>query len=123
MLFAEGRPQGFLAVHVDDGIWAGEGPRFRDAQAYIRNHLNVKKEHNGKFTFLGRNFVEDENGLKMDQREYLNTVKPIEILKDRRRRPEMEATPPEMTAFKSLVKQMAWPARNSAPVRPDAGRA
>ena len=28
----DGEIVGILAVHVDDGLWAGEGPRFEDAR-------------------------------------------------------------------------------------------
>ena len=33
-----------MCVHVDDGIWAGEGPEFHEAQRKLRKLINVKVE-------------------------------------------------------------------------------
>eukprot|EP00972_Heterocapsa_arctica_P073101 10797658-Heterocapsa_arctica.AAC.1 len=45
---------GLLILHVDDGLWAGQGLQFHAAQDKIRKEFSLTKEKTGTFEFLGR---------------------------------------------------------------------
>ena len=113
---SSGKPCGLLVVHVDDGIGCGAVPVFAKAKEFVRKSLNVKKEKSGDFDFLGKHFVQDAEGnVVIDQRAYVLGIQRMHL--DARRRPEPSsvATAEEKTLFKSLVQQLAWPARSSMP--------
>ena len=44
---------GLLILHVDDAIWAGEGPLFKQAQDHIRKEFKLSKENMAGSTSSG----------------------------------------------------------------------
>ena len=105
-----------LCVHVDDGLWAGFGEKFEKAKAYVRSKLNVKKEHKQQFEFLGRTIKQlDDFTILINQHEYINKIEPIFVTTARRRTPDAKATPEEVSKYRSLGQQLAWPARTTLP--------
>ena len=107
---------GILVVHVDDGLWGGRGAVFEKAKDYVRKHLNVKKEHQKEFTFLGKRIRQDDAGnVLVDQPLYIKEIEPIYLPAHRRRDSQADATTEEVTKYKSLTQQLAWPARSSMP--------
>ena len=118
---SRGELVGVLAVHVDDGIWAGVGEIFRRAQTYVRKKLNMTKEklardNGGKLDFLGRCIEQKADWtVKVQQHKYVMEIRPMFIPAARRRTPKAKATEEERTKFLSLVQQLSWPARSSMP--------
>ena len=53
--------------------------------------------------------------ITIDQQDYIKNIKPNYIPAHRRKTPEDKATEEEKTKFKSLVQQLAWPARSIMP--------
>eukprot|EP00959_Pyramimonas_sp_CCMP1952_P139309 2915636-Pyramimonas_sp.AAC.1 len=49
-----GKVEAVLCVHVDDGLRGGTGERFARAKKIVRKKLNVTKEKQGRFEFLGQ---------------------------------------------------------------------
>ena len=71
--------KGMLAVHVDDGIWAGTGPLYEKARAKVREKLNVKKEATSDFNFLGRHVTQKDDGtIILDQHDFIGKIVKIE---------------------------------------------
>ena len=107
---------GALILHVDDGLWTGTGSRFKSAQGCVRRAFKALKEKNGEFDFLGRHVTQDEHfNITVDQHQYIREIRPIYVTAARRRDAAMDATPHEESSYRSLVAQLAWPARNSVP--------
>jgi hypothetical protein len=109
------RLTGMLCVHVDDGVWAGEGKGFRKAQETLRRLMRFKVEKTGEFDLLGRHVAQTKEGIRVDQWSYLKSLKPVLVSKERRRNREALLTPHEKTQFLSLTQQLAWPARVTLP--------
>eukprot|EP00972_Heterocapsa_arctica_P008692 1274821-Heterocapsa_arctica.AAC.1 len=62
---------GLLILHVDDGLWAGQGLQFHAAQGKIRKEFNLTKEKNGTFEFLGRKVVQTADfSITLNQHNY-----------------------------------------------------
>ena len=70
----------------------------------------------GTFEFLGRWISQDKkHNITVTQHDYVKNIKPIYVPAARRRTPNALATDEEVTKYKSLVQQMAWPARSTLP--------
>ena len=110
----QGKLCGVLCVHVDDGLWAGEGDTFERARSKLRELINIGKEQRGSFEFLGRHVEQAEDyTIRVDQHEYVRKIKPIYIPASRRRTPSDSLTGVELSQYLSLVQQLAWPVRTT----------
>ena len=67
LLDKKGQTCGMLVVHVDDGLWAGHGKEFEQAQRKLRTLINVKVEKNGSFEILGHHTEQTDEGIKVQQ--------------------------------------------------------
>ena len=115
-IYENGKITGVVAVYVDDGLWAGAGAEYDRVRAKIRAALNIKTECSGCFKFLGRVVTQHADySSVVDQKQYVLDIEPIHIPKQRRANPKAVATPAEVTKYKSLVAQLAWPARCTLP--------
>ena len=56
-----GQVQGLLVAHVDDGCTAGFGDKYEQAMVMLREKLDVRKEAEFEFKFLGRWIRQDEH--------------------------------------------------------------
>ena len=53
--------------------------------------------------------------MSIDQHQFINDLEPIHIPKERRRQPNSKVTAKEEHDYRSLVGQLAWPARETLP--------
>jgi len=106
---------GMLVVHVDDGVWAGSGPAFVAVQKRLRGLINIKVEKKGQFDVLGRHVTQTQDGICVQQWEYLAKMQGILVARARRANGGASLTPQERTQYLSLVQQLAWPARTTLP--------
>jgi len=111
----DGKLCGMLVVHVDDGIWAGHGKKFLEAQSALRKKINIKTEQANNFTVLGREVKQTPDMIEVSQEKYVRGIKPVYIPAVRRRQPDAPLLAQEQTAYNSLVAQLAWPARSTLP--------
>jgi len=75
----------------------------------------MSKSKNGDFEVLGRRVVQNSEGIRVDQWDYLKKLKPVPVAKARKQRADASLTPGERTQFLSLTAQLAWPARTTIP--------
>ena len=111
-----GHIEAALCVHVDDGLWGGTGERFEAAKRIVRQKLNVTKEKNGTFEFLGRRINQLENkSIEVDQHTYIDKMEKIFVPASRRKDPEAKTTEEELSKYRSLGQQLSWAARTTLP--------
>ncbi|CAK0857899.1 unnamed protein product, partial [Prorocentrum cordatum] len=112
----KGKIEAVLCVHVDDGLWGGTGERFARAKEIVREKLNVTKEKQGQFEFLGRRINQlPDKSMEVDQHEYIEKMEKIFVPASRRKDPESKATEEELSKYRSLGQQLSWPARTTLP--------
>ena len=105
-----------LVLHVDDAAHAGEGPAYERALNYIRSKLTIGKEEQDEFEFLGRHVVQHKDfTIEIDQHTYVKAIPKVSVSMERRRKSQELLTPKEVHDYRSLVGQLAWPARESMP--------
>jgi hypothetical protein len=106
---------GMLILHVDDGLWAGQGPLYAAAKDKIRKEFNLH-ERNGTFKFLGRKVIQTSDfSITLSQHDYVKEISPIYLEPSRCKKYSLPATTDEITAFRNMITQLAWPARNTLP--------
>ena len=107
---------GMLVLHVDDAAYAGEGPIFEKAMQHLRKKFIIGKEEFDDFVFLGRHVVQKKNfEIEIDQKEYVQSLTKVAVSKDRRAQTKSRLTAKEEHDYRSIVGQLAWPARESMP--------
>ena len=107
---------GMLVLHVDDACFAGEGPMWEKAMQRLRSRFTIGKEEYDDFTFLGRHVVQKPDcSIEIDQHEYVKSIQRVPVLKERRSKPKETLSAKELHDYRSLVGQLAWPARESMP--------
>jgi len=112
----DGSNGALLCLHVDDACYAGEGPEFEKAMNYIRGKFTLGKEEKDDFDFLGRHVVQRKDfTVELDQWAYIKALERVHVSKERRSNPKSPLTPKELHDYRSLVGQLAWPARDTMP--------
>ena len=121
---------GLAICHADDVLWTGAGVDFDAGCDRVRARLDLKSEVTaGKdgAPFLGRVIkVVDDGHVVVDQTAYVREIKSIPLPMCLRRVPELLADTDAfrlqgfspgtyLTLYRSLVQQMAWPARSTTP--------
>ena len=107
---------GMLVLHVDDACHIGEGAMYERALQHIRATLTLCKEEADDFVFLGRHVVQhDDCSIEIDQHAYVKSIEKVRVPQDRRRQSSESLQPAEIHSYRSLVGQLAWPARESMP--------
>ena len=113
---AKGQCVGMLVLHVDDACYGGSGPEYDACVAKTRQAFKLGSEKEWDFEFLGRHVVQHEDySISVDQHAFVQGLHHIHIPKDRRRNSKGRLTAKEEHDYRSLVGQLAWPARESMP--------
>ena len=115
VLDKNGQICGMMVVHVDDGVWAGQGREFEQAQKKLRSLINIKVEKNGSFEILGRHVEQTQEGIRVQQWDYVSKITPITVPAVRRKCKDAPLTPQERTQYLSVTQQLSWPARTTMP--------
>jgi hypothetical protein len=107
---------GFMVLHVDDACYGGEGKFYKDAIDNVLKQFKIGTENEKEFDFLGRHVKQlDDFSIEIDQHQYVSGLERVHIPKERRMKPKAKLTADELTTFRSIVGQLAWPARETMP--------
>ena len=110
------RNHGMLILHVDDACFAGRGKQWEKAMQYVRAHFTIGKEEYNDFTFLGRRVRQNKDcTIELDQHDYVKALEKVSVPRERRNRPKAVLTSKELHDYRSIVGQLAWPARETMP--------
>ena len=113
-----GELTGMLVLHVDDACYAGKGAHYEQCVKNLWNNMNLGKEGKGSegFQFLGRWVKQNPDfSIEVDQSEYVRNLERVHIPLARRRTPGSPLTEKELHDYRSIVGQLAWPARETMP--------
>ena len=112
-----GRVCGILILHVDDGILSGDGsPTWQKARKMFLSKLRIKKLVKNNIVHLKRRITrQPDGGIKVDFKEAVARLKPIFVPKQRRMQAESPVSEEERTRLRSLIGELAYPAREGFP--------
>ena len=109
----EGILEGVCILHVDDFLVGGT----EAFEKLLNNKLKIRftfgRTETGRFKFTGLNIVQKKDAIFVDQVEFIQSLKPIEL---RRIGPKNEKlNQSEFKAYRGLTGQISWAAQNTRP--------
>ena len=110
----DGNLEGILLTHVDDLYSAGESENYYGTLKELEKELHLKTK-SGEFRFCGKNIVQKENGIEVDQYDAIEGIDYMVLEPERRKAPGSPLTEAEKTLFRGLIGQMGWVTRQSRP--------
>ena len=105
---------GVVITHVDDLLSTGYGEAYENTIKVMESelHLTIKKEN---FRFCGKNIVQKDGEIMIDQMDAIEGVDYLILPTERRKAPNSPLSDMEKTAFRGLIGQLGWIARQSRP--------
>ena len=70
---------GMIAIHVDNFLWSGTTDFERNFISKLRNMFVIGKENQSIFKYLGINLIEKDSDITIDQINYSENIKPINL--------------------------------------------
>ena len=111
----EGHVHGHIGVHVDDGLCCGDA-QFEKALCELERKFPFGTKRERKSTFTGINIEQDTDGrIHLDQREYINNINPINVIRERRRGEDQKVTESERQELRGLIGSLQYAASNTRP--------
>ena len=109
------RLHGCLGIHVDDGI-AGGDDKFLGMLKRVEARFKFGAYETKEFTYTGIHFKQWHDGsIEYDQKQYVEKIKPIEILKSRKAEPKALVSDDERSRYRSLIGALQYAAVHSRP--------
>jgi hypothetical protein len=109
----DGTVRGIIASHVDDFIYTGNKSFQSEVIENLKVWFKIGQECEGSFKYVGLSVIQGKGQVKINQDDYISTVEPIEIPKERRQ--DSELTSDEKSQLKSLAGKMIWAASQTRP--------
>ena len=111
----DGTVKGIIGSHVDDFIYSGNQLFQVEVIKQLKIMFKIGEECSGSFKYVGLSVVQDRDGVKLNQDDYVSCVEPIVITKERSENPDCELTSEERSDLKRLAGQMIWAASQTRP--------
>ena len=101
---------------MDDACFGGSGPLYDRVIRETLAKFTVGKTQEDEFDFLGRHVTQRKDfSIEVDMDKYLRNVERVQIPMSRRKQSSSPLTPKELHDYRSIVGQLAWPARQVMP--------
>ena len=108
---------GMLVLHVDDACYGGDGLYYKSVIDNVLKQFKIGNQKEKEFDFLGRHVKQNQQyfSIEIDQHQYVKNLERVFIPKARRCQPNAKLNPDELSSYRSIVGQLAWPARETMP--------
>ena len=113
--FIDGEFQGHLVCHVDDLVYGGTERWERAVIDVLKQKFKIRVECQGSFKYIGLNVLQTDEGISVDQCMYIETLKPIDLSRERLYNKEAELSKKERSLLRSLGGQMLWVTTQTRP--------
>jgi len=114
--YRNGNLEGIICIYVDDFLWSGTS--YFEEQ--VINKLKVKfligSSASIAFTYVGLSIKSYEDGITVDQNQYVASLNPVSISTSRSSQRKSPLIESEKVAYSALVGQLNWVATH---IRPD----
>ena len=111
----ENKLHGLIAIHVDDLCWGGTETFQNSVIEPFKRILEVGKENTASFKYLGLHIEQKHDHISINQDEYLSSINPITISKERMAQKNYLINKDEMKQLRSLIGQLNWIATQTRP--------
>ena len=107
--------KGILCCHVDDIIYGGSTEFIDQVIKPIKSKFQISSESQNAFKYIGLNIKQSENLITLDQNDYIQTIKSIDINTERKRMKDLPLTSDETDCLRSAIGQLGWISSNTRP--------
>ena len=108
---------GMIVLHVDDFVYCGTRKWHENVMGSIQRKFKISAKHSGSFKYIGLNVSQTDSEIVVDQRQYVESLKPISLTAERAQQKEEPLTKDEKVSLRSVSGQLLWATTQS---RPDA---
>ena len=108
-----GKLEGLVAAHVDDFILTGSCGFNSLIMNGVNKSFKVGKVEEGNFRYTGFKVIQNEDGITVDQTEYISKVKISRTSEKKRKTDELDES--ELSMLRSNVGAIQWLARGTRP--------
>jgi hypothetical protein len=108
--------EGILMSHVDDFLWAGTDAFIKSVITPLSTKFKVGKScSSDSFKYVGINISQGANGISIDQNDYICTLSPIDVSRQKQINRNLACNAEETSAFCRLVGKLNWVANQTRP--------
>ena len=107
-LQVERKLMGLILIHVDDFLVAGNAKFKNEIVKKIMMKYDISKHMTGTFKYIGITISQDSEFIKLDQNDYMQCVKIIDLDKGRQAQKNAMLTAEEKTQYLSLLGKISW---------------
>ena len=100
--FKKNKLDGICILHVDDFLISGSKEFQKEVLQKLKGRFTFGKIEVESFKFTGLNIVQKEDGIYVDQNEYVQSINEIEVKRNVDK--EAKLTPKEFKAFRGLTR-------------------
>ena len=106
---------GLIEVHVDDMIWIGTKLFAIFVIAPLCSAFQMGSRSKTEFDYLGLHVCQSQNGITLDQIEYIDSITPIVLSRQRQTAKQDFCDGSESKLFRQLVGKLNWISSQSRP--------
>jgi hypothetical protein len=106
---------GIITTHVDDLGCAGDALFDKAVLDVIRSTFPIGAQQSGTFKHTGLDICQKETHIEIGQATYIQSLRGIELSKERRSTPDAALSPEELSKFRSSVAAVAWASQHTQP--------
>ena len=112
-LIKEGKLIGMCILHVDDFLMGGTDSFYKVVQDKLLGRFTFGKVEVGNFKFTGLDIKQNDDGIYVDQNDYIQSLEPIKI--DKFVDPSEKLSKQKFAEYRALTGQLSWAAENTRP--------
>ena len=109
----DGKLLGLVGTHVDDFFGAGNETFKVEVMDKLASKFVCSKREEDHFRFTGVDVSKSDEGIKMNQNKYLDSLE--EIVIDKKGEPKRELTKEEFKKFRKATGKLSWLAETTRP--------
>ena len=115
MWYHDNHLAGLFQTHVDDFIWAGNNEFKNNVLDPLCKKFQVSKVFSKAFKYVGIDISQDSDKITLDQIDFIKSIEPIPISRDRQLQNHEKCNESESTSYRQLVGKLNWVANQSRP--------
>ena len=112
-MIEDGKLVGMCILHVDDFLVGGTNEFLKALSNKLKGRFTFGKTESGSFKYTGLNIEQKEDGIYVDQIEYIESIKPIDIKRVGDKDSKLDKD--EFKQYRALTGQLSWAAGNTRP--------
>ena len=113
--YTDNKLGGIIALYVDDFLYAGSQHFIDSIIKKLMTIFKIGSTGSGSFTYVGYRLNTYQDGITLDQEQYINSIKDVYLSKKRKIDKTCILTKKELAAFRTLVGQLSWVSTHTRP--------